>query len=70
VGTVNGSWHAQSGNGKNAKQDAATLMELLDKGERGERIRPGEMVPTDFEGAYKGMGEMRLMSLHNAMTCY
>jgi hypothetical protein len=33
VGAVKG-WRAQSGNGKKAKQDAATMIELLNKGER------------------------------------
>jgi hypothetical protein len=35
VGAVKG-WRAQSGNGKKAKQDAATMIELLNKGKRSE----------------------------------
>jgi hypothetical protein len=44
AGAVKG-WCAQSGNGKKAKQDAATMVELLDKGKRAEGCNQKKWYP-------------------------
>jgi hypothetical protein len=42
-------WHAQSGDGKKAKQDAATLVKLLEKGKRAENCDQEKWYPVTFK---------------------